>query len=77
MAKIKNTELLEYLNTCTDEQLQDVDFLENMMKTVIGIRLNQKSLGFPDSYFEYFGGLQAKQYPNEFAQYFHHSKEKM
>lgn len=69
MAKLKNIELLEYLKTCTDEQLSDVDFLEDMMKTKIGIALNQRTLGFPDSYFAYFGGLHAKQYPNEFAQY--------
>lgn len=66
---VKNTDLLEYLKGCTDEQLSSVEFLETMMKTVIGIRLNQKTLGFPDSYYDYFGNMQAKQYPNEFAQY--------
>jgi hypothetical protein len=69
MAFIKHTEVLSYLNTCTDEQLQDLNFLEDFMKTKIGINLNKKALGIPVEYYKFLGNLKAKQYPNEFAQY--------
>ena len=65
---IKNTDLKKHLAGCTDEQLQDIDFVEDMIKNVIGVNLNMKNLKITGADFK-LGGMKMKQYPNEFAQY--------
>jgi hypothetical protein len=65
---LKNTDLVEYFKTWTEDQWLDSKFIEDQLINQIGMRLNWKGLKIKEPIFE-IGGLQIKQYPEEFAKY--------